>query len=61
MPDSIVITECVFGKRFVVSIEPRTIAWRSYEFRSHAEALACATALREAHGWPVTDKTGGGE
>lgn len=61
MPDSIVISECVFGKRFVVSIEPRTIAWRSYEFRTHVEALACANAHREAHGWPVIDRTGGVE
>ncbi|WP_140159579.1 hypothetical protein [Sphingobium sp. GW456-12-10-14-TSB1] len=59
MPDSIVISECVFGGRFVVTFEPRTIAWRSLEFRSHAEALACADAHHKAHSWPVIDKTGG--
>lgn len=59
MPDMIVINECVFGGRYVVTFEPRSIAWPSLEFRTHAEALSCADARHKAHGWPVIDKTGG--
>lgn len=59
MPNQIVINECVFGGRYVVTFEPRSIAWPSLEFRTYGEALACAEARQEAHGWPITDKTGG--
>lgn len=57
MPDKIVIGECVFGGRFVVTFEPRSIAWPSLEFRTYPDALACAQARHAAHGWPIEDKT----
>jgi len=57
---TITISECVFGGRYVVSFEPRSIAWPSLEFRNHDDALTCAEARHRAHGWPITDKTGGG-
>jgi hypothetical protein len=58
MPDrSIHIGACVFGSRFIVTFEPRSIAWPSMEFRTYAEARACADARSAAHGWPVVDKT----
>ena len=57
---AITINECVFGGRFVVSFEPRSIAWPSLEFRTYPEARACADARQKAHGWPITDRTGGG-
>lgn len=58
MPDRIVISECVFGGRFVVTFEPRSIAWPSLEFRTYAEAKACADARHQAHDWPIEDHTG---
>ena len=56
---AIVINECVFGGRFVVTFEPRSVALPSLEFRTHSDALACAEARRDAHGWPIIDKTEG--
>lgn len=55
---TIIISECVFGGRFVVTFEPRSIALPSMEFRTHADALACAKARQDAHGWNIIDKTG---
>lgn len=60
MPDKIIIAECVFGGRFVVTFEPRSISWPSLEFRSHGEAVKCANARHEAHGWEVIDQMAGG-
>lgn len=57
---TITISECVFGGRYVVSFEPRSIAWPSREFRTYREAMGCADRHRIVHGWPVIDKTGGG-
>lgn len=57
MPDRIIITECVFGGRYVVTFEPRSIAWPSLEFRAYPDALACAQARHEAHGWPIVDRS----
>ena len=57
MPDRIIISECVFGGRYVVTFEPRSIAWPSLEFRTYPEAMACAQARNEAHGWPIEDQT----
>lgn len=54
---SIVINECVFGGRFIVSFEPRSVSWPSLEFRTRADALACARARQQAHGWHITDRT----
>lgn len=56
---TILIQACVFGGRYVVTFEPRSIAWPSLEFRSYDEAVACANAQHKAHGWPVIDKTEG--
>ncbi|MFB0875328.1 MULTISPECIES: hypothetical protein [unclassified Sphingobium] len=56
MPDTIVMSECVFGGRYVVTFEPRSIAWPSLEFRAYPDALACARARSAAHGWPIIDK-----
>jgi len=53
------INACVFGGRYVVSFEPRSIAWPSMEFRTYAEALGFAEARQNAHGWPIIDKTEG--
>lgn len=58
---AITIGECVFGGRFVVTIEPRSIAWPSQEFRAFADADKHAQALSAHHGWPVINKTGGAE
>jgi hypothetical protein len=52
------IRACVFGGRFVVTVEPRTIDLPSSEFRTHADAERHANALAAHHGWPVVDKTG---
>ena len=60
MPDKIIIRECVFGGRFIVTFEPRSISWPSLEFRTHGEAVKCANARRDAHGWEVIDQTAGG-
>lgn len=54
---SIIISECVFGGRFIVSFDPRSVALPSMEFRTRLDALACANARHAAHGWPVIDKT----
>lgn len=56
---SIHIDACVFGGRYIVSFEPRSIAWPSVEFRTYEDALACAEARHAAHGWPIIDKTEG--
>lgn len=53
----IIISECVFGGRFIVSFEPRSIAWPSLEFRKLEDARACADARQKAHGWLVVDRT----
>ena len=53
------INACVFGGRYVVTFEPRSIAWPSMEFRTYAEALACDDAHSKAHGWPIIAKTEG--
>jgi hypothetical protein len=58
---TITIGACVFGGRYVVSFEPRSIAWPSLEFRTYGEARACADARHAAHGWPVVDNVGEGE
>lgn len=55
---TIIISECVFGGRFIVSFEPRSVALPSMEFRSHADARACAQARHQAHSWDVIDKVG---
>ena len=49
------IRDCVFGSRFVVSFEPRSVAWPSIEFRTYAEARDCANARHSGHGWPIVD------
>ena len=54
------LTECVFGGRFVVSIEPRRVDRPSREFRTHGEARTLADALHLKHGWPIIDMAGGG-
>lgn len=59
MPDRIHIRECVFGARWIVCFEPRSISWPSLEFRTFDEASACANARHNAHGWPIVDETGG--
>lgn len=60
MPErTIHIDACVFGGRYVVSFEPRSVAWPSMEFRTYAEAMGCAEARSAAHGWLVIDKTEG--
>lgn len=56
---TILLSECVFGGRFVVSIEPRRIDRPSREFRTFGEARTLADALHLKHGWAVEDKTGG--
>ncbi|EZP72339.1 hypothetical protein BV96_01772 [Sphingomonas paucimobilis] len=53
------IHECPFGSRFILVFMPRSVSLPSMEFRTHADALACAHARSKAHGWPVIDKTGG--
>jgi hypothetical protein len=53
------LTECVFGGRFVVSIEPRRVDRPSREFRTYGEARTLADGLRLKHGWAVVDKAGG--
>jgi hypothetical protein len=60
MPDSIIITKAAIGGRYVATFEPRSISWPSLEFRTHAEALRCAEARQDAHGWSIEDKTGEG-
>ena len=56
---SISIHSCVFVRRFVVTVEPRSIDWPSREFRSFADADKHAQVLQAHHCWPVVDKTGG--
>ena len=53
------LAECVFGGRYVVSIEPRRVDRPSREFRTYGEARTLADALRLKHGWTVIDETGG--
>lgn len=57
---TITVNVCVFGGRHVVTFEPRSIAWPSLEFRTFKEAKTCADRHHIVHGWPVIDKTGGG-
>ena len=54
---TITINECVFGGRYVVTIEPRRIDRPSREFRTYGEARTLADALRLKHGWTVIDET----
>lgn len=56
---TITINECVFGGRYVVSFEPRSIAWPSLEFRTYDEAKVCANARHAVHGWEIVDKVEG--
>ena len=53
------LAECVFGGRYVVSIQPRRVDRPSREFRTYGEARTLADALRLKHGWTVIDETGG--
>lgn len=53
------IAACVFGGRFVVSIEPRTVVLPSAEFRTIDRARAHASTLSRANGWPIIDNVGG--
>jgi hypothetical protein len=57
---TITIGACVFGGRYVVSFEPRSIAWPSLEFRTYDEAKVCADVRHAAHGWPIVDNAEGG-
>ena len=56
---TITIAACVFGGRYVVTFEPRSVALPSLEFRTYGEARSCADQRHAAHGWRVIDKTGG--
>ena len=59
MPDrTIFIRACVFGGRYVVTIEPRRVDWPSVECPAIAKARDCAAALAADTGWPIVDKTG---
>ena len=58
---SITIEACVFGGRYAVTVQPRSIAWPSMEFRTHVDADKHAKALSAHHGWQVVDKTGEAE
>ena len=49
--------ECVFGGRFVVTIEPRRMDRPSREFRTYGEARTLADALHLKHGWQIVDGT----
>ena len=51
------LSECVFGGRYVVSVEPRRVDRSSWEFRSYGEARTLADALHLKHGWAVVDTT----
>lgn len=51
------LAECVFGGRYVVSIQPRRVDRPSREFRTYGEARTLADALRLRHGWSISDKT----
>lgn len=57
MPEQIIILECVFGGRFILTFEPRSIAWPSIEFPTYGEAMACADAHHKAHEWSIVDLT----
>jgi hypothetical protein len=52
---TITIGACVFGGRYVVSFEPRSIAWPSIEFRAYDAARTCADQHHADHGWPIID------
>ncbi len=52
------IRACVFGGRFVVTVEPRTVDNPSSEFRTYEAARAHATALSVQNRWAVTDHKG---
>ncbi len=54
---TITIGACVFGGRYVVTFQPRSVAWPSLEFRNYGEARACAEQRQVAHGWPIIDNT----
>lgn len=60
MPDRIIITASPIGGRYIVTFEPRLITWPSLEFHSHGEAMRCAKARQEAHGWEIIDQTADG-
>ena len=53
---TILIRRWAFGGRYVVSFEPRSIAWPSLEFRTYSKALSCAQQHHRAHGWVIVDQ-----
>lgn len=55
----IIIAACIFGGRYGVTVEPRTVDRPMREFRSLSEAAAHAERLRQQHGWEIIDQTGG--
>lgn len=60
MPERIIIDKAPIGSRFIVSFEPRTVAWPSLPFRDYGEAKRCAEARHVAQGWPIIDRTADG-
>jgi len=61
VPDrTIFIRACVFGGRYVVTVEPRTIDRPSIECLTIGRARDCASNLHAEAGWPVVDETGEG-
>lgn len=56
---SIHINACVFGRRFVVTIQPRFVDLPSQEFRTFGLAEAYAQSFQTQHGWTIVDDTGG--
>jgi len=52
------IRACVFGGRYVVVVEPRTIDRPSIECLTIGRARECADNLRAETGWPIIDEMG---
>lgn len=56
---TIVIEACVFGGRYGVVVEPRTVDRPMREFKTYAQAKGCAVDLHAVFGWPIEDRMEG--
>lgn len=56
VPFKSVLRNDPFGTRVIVTIEPRTVEYPSWEFPTYAEGMAFAEELQRVHGWPISDR-----
>lgn len=60
IPFRVIVQLDPWGRRTLVTIEPRTVDRPTQSFRDDAAAMAYAEALSKAEGWLIVDKRDSG-